>query len=420
MGAADAGDGASEDPRVPGGSPVAKRALVALFGAGFATFAQLYAPQGVLTELAHEFRSDTGAVSWVIGAATLGVAVGVVPWARLSDRIGRVAAMRWSVLVALAIGLLVPFMPSLPALVAVRFFEGLALAGLPALAVTALAEIVTPVALGSAVGSYVAGTTIGGLAGRVISGLVGDAFGWGWGVAAVALCSVAAAALFLVLIPATRIPPGPPIPLGSAFLANLRNPGVRVLIAQAFLLMGGFVAVYNVLGFRLQEAPFGLSTAQVSWLFLAYVAGAIASRRVWSIVARVQRARGRGDRLGRIESPVRVQLGCIAGMLLGLGLMLLPWLPAVVVGLVLFTGAFFGAHTIASGLIGRRAEAGRSLAPSLYNLGYYIGSALLGGICGIAFSRWGWVGAVSLVASAALAAALLALAHERSGRRSPR
>lgn len=406
----------ASDPRVPGDSRVAKRALVALFGAGFATFAQLYAPQGVLTELAHEFRSDTGAVSWVIGAATLGVAVGVVPWARISDRIGRVAAMRWSLLVALGIGLLVPFMPTLPALVAVRFLEGLALAGLPALAVTALAEIVTPAALGAAVGSYVAGTTIGGLAGRVISGLVGDAFGWGWGVAAVALCSVASAALFLALIPATRIPPGPPLPLGRAFLANLRNPGVRVLIAQGFLLMGGFVAVYNVLGFRLQEAPFGLSTAQVSWLFLAYLAGAVASRQVWAVIARAHRGRSRGPLAG-LESPVRVQLGCIALMLLGLGLMLLPWLPAVVLGLVLFTGAFFGAHTIASGLIGRRADTGRSLAPSLYNLGYYIGSALLGGLGGLVFAHWGWGAAVALVAVSALTAAAAAVGHARSARR---
>lgn len=403
----------ASDPRVPGDSRIAKRALVALFGAGFATFAQLYAPQGVLTELAQEFDADPGAVAWVIGAATLGVALGVVPWARLSDRIGRVAAMRWSVLLALAIGLLVPLMPALPALIAVRFCEGLALAGLPALAVTALAEIVTPAALGSAVGSYVAGTTIGGLAGRVVSGLVGDVFGWNWGIAAVALCSVASAALFLALIPATRIPPGPSLPLGRAFLANLRTPGVRVLIAQAFLLMGGFVAVYNVLGFRLQQAPFGLSTAQVSWLFLAYLAGAFASRQIWLVIARVQRSGAAGP-LARFESPVRVQLWCIALVLLGLGLMLLPWLPGVIVGLVLFTGAFFGAHTIASGLVGRRADTGRSLAPSLYNLGYYIGSALLGSLGGLVFANWGWGAAVALVGIAALGAAWLAIAHERS------
>ena len=49
------------------------------------------------------------------------------------------------------------------------------------------------------------------------------------------------------------------------------------LYLQAFLLMGGFVAVYNYLGFRLHGEPFGLPTTLVSLIFLAYLSGTVSS-----------------------------------------------------------------------------------------------------------------------------------------------
>ena len=41
--------------------------------------------------------------------------------------------------------------------------------------------------------------------------------------------------------------------------------------------MGGFVACYNYLTFRLEAAPLGLSTTVTSLLFLAYLAGTVSS-----------------------------------------------------------------------------------------------------------------------------------------------
>ena len=391
------GDAPARDPRAEAGSPEYRRALVALFCAGLAIFAQMYSPQGILPDLAREFGVAAGTSSWAVGATTIGVAAGVLPWARVSDRIGRVPAMRAAMAAALVVGLVAPLIPDFGAFIAIRFIEGLALAGLPALAVTALAETVRPHALGTAVGTYVAGTTIGGLVGRIVAGTVAEEFGWRWGMGAVAILAAASTAVFLIRMPPTAVPLPKGLPMGRAVLANLRRPGVLVLFAQAFLLMGGFVAAYNYLGFRLQEEPFGLTLAQVSWLFLAYLAGAASSRWIW--------------RLTRGISPTAVLLACAGIMLGGLALTLVPVLALVILGLVLFTGAFFGAHTIASGLIDRRAGDGRSAAPPLYNVGYYAGSSLLGWLGGLAFGGGGWLATALFIGGAVALAALLAWAY---------
>lgn len=368
--------------------------MVALFCAGLATFMQLYSPQGLLPDIAVEFGISAGTSSWAVGAATIGVAAGVLPWARLSDRIGRVRAMRWAIIAAVVVGLALPLAPGFEALVAIRVVEGLALAGIPAIAVTALAETVTPRALGAAVGTYIAGNTIGGLAGRIVAAEIAEPADWRWGLAAVSVLAALSTVGFVALVPRTVVPPTPGVPVLRAVLANLRNPGVMKAVAQAFLLMGGFVAAYNYLTFRLQQPPFGLTLAQVSWIFLAYLAGALCSRWVWRLVPKV--------------SPTGSMLIAMAVMLGGLALTLSDSLLQVSVGLVLFTGSFFAAHSVASTLAPRRAEEARSMVPPLYNLGYYAGSSLLGWLGGFAFAAAGWGGTVLMIAGATVLAALLA------------
>lgn len=391
-------------PAIEAGSGPYRRVLLALFGAGVATFAQMYAPQGLLPMLSADFGVSISDSSWAVGAATIGVAVGVLPWARLADRIGRVSAMRLSVFAALVIGVAVPLWPDFGGIVALRFLEGVALAGLPAIAVTYINEEIAPRAAGLAAGTFIAGNTLGGLAGRLLATPIGDALGWRFGLAAVTALSALAVVVFLVAVPPparfVRQDPATRPSLAGAVLANLRDPGLRVLFAQAFLLMGGFVAVYNYLSFRLEAAPYWLTPTSVSFLFLAYLAGAASSRAVWRFVA------------GRTLTGVL--LAAIGVMLVGLGLTLLEPIALILLGLVIFTVGFFAAHSIASGMIGPRAGRGNSQAAALYNLCYYAGSGVLGWVGGQAFSAWGWPGVVGMVAVLATIAALLAWRYARA------
>ena len=174
-----------QDPRHLPGSPGLRRTQLALFGAGLATFLLLYSTQALLPNLSANLHLTPGQASWTVSAASIGLAVAVIPISALSERFGRTRIMTIAVFAAVAIALVLPFTGDLGTLTALRALQGVALAGLPATAVAFLAEEVHPSALPSAMGLYVAGNSIGGMSGRLLSGVVAGAYGWRSGLAAV-------------------------------------------------------------------------------------------------------------------------------------------------------------------------------------------------------------------------------------------
>lgn len=384
------------------GSREYRRILFALLCAGIATFAQLYSPQGILPGLARDLHVDASRASLAVSAATIGLAVSVLPWSLVADRIGRVAAMRVSLIAATTLGLLMPWAPRFDVLMVIRVLEGVALGGIPAIAVVYLGEEIVRHHAAVAAGTYVAGTTIGGLLGRLIAGPVATVAGWRAGTFAVALLAAIAATAFFLCTPAPRGFTPRPVSVRRvlrAVAAHLRNPRLLVLYGQGFLLMGGFVAVYNYLGFRLEAPPYLMPTAAASLLFLAYLSGTVSSRAAGGIAPRTGRR--------------RVMLGSIAVMILGVLLTLDAHLPVIIVGLVVMTIGFFGAHSIASGWTGARAEHDRAQATSLYNLWYYAGSSVFGYLGGLMFVALGWPGLVAMVVALAAIAGAWALRAAR-------
>lgn len=69
-----------ESQRLQAGTPPYRRLLTALFFIGVATFAQLYSPQGLLPLISTEQQVSPDGAALMISAATLGVALGVIPW----------------------------------------------------------------------------------------------------------------------------------------------------------------------------------------------------------------------------------------------------------------------------------------------------------------------------------------------------
>jgi MFS transporter, YNFM family, putative membrane transport protein len=379
----------------PRGSTEYRRLLAALFFGGVATFAQLYSPQSVLPMIARDLGTGAADAALTVSAATVGLACGVIPWAALADRIGRVQAMTISITAATLLGLLVPLAPTTGLLLSGRFIEGLMLGGVPAIAIAYLTEEIDAGNAARAAGSYVAGTTIGGLTGRLVTGPLAEYAGWRVGVLAVAvLCGLSAVAFVRLAPPARGFRPSPGGGLARRLLDNLRSPRQLVLYAQAFLLMGGFVAIYNFLGFRLTAAPFHLPQTVVSLVFLAYLAGTWASAR----------AGAEAGRFGRRS----VLLGSIATMIVGTALTLSAHLAVVLAGLVIATAGFFGAHAIASGWVAHAAGDGKAQASSLYNLFYYAGSSAVGWFGGLAFDAAGWTAVAAVVIGLAVVAAALA------------
>jgi MFS transporter, YNFM family, putative membrane transport protein len=383
------------------GSAAYGRLLAALFCAGIATFAQLYSPQAVLPLIAADLHIGAASAALTISASTIGLAIGVIPWSTVADRIGRVRAITISVTVAAVVGLLVPFAPTYELLLAGRFLEGLLIGGVPAIAIAYLTEEIDPAHAARAAGTFVAGTTIGGLLGRVVSSPVAQVAGWRMGVFTVAAVCCVAAFGFVKLAPQpfgfdpSKVSgANPEGTLVHRLTANLRSPRQLALFAQGFLLMGGFVAMYNFLGFRLMGGPFHLSPFVVSLVFVAYLAGTWASAR----------AGAEASRFGR----KRVLLVSAAIMTTGIVITLSDNLFVVLAGLLIATAGFFGAHSIASGWTGRSAPAGKAQASSLYNLFYYGGSSVFGWFGGVAYDGYGWGAVAWMIVALIVIAAVLA------------
>lgn len=389
------------------GSTGYRRVLAALACSGVATFAQLYSVQGLLPLMAADLNISASQASLTVSVATMALAIAVLPWSFVADRLGRVRTMGLAVMLATILGLLVPGAPTFEVLLILRALEGAALGGIPALAIAYLSEEISPRNAAAAAGAYVAGTSLGGLFGRLLAGPVADIAGWRIGTLAVSLCAAAAAVGFLLLAPKPRgFVPAPAGGFGTMLtrlLPQLRNSSLLALYAQAFLLMGAFVSVYNYLGFRLEAPPYLLPASAVALLFLAYLAGTISSRAVASLAARVGRR--------------TVLMSCSGAMVAGLALTLAAPLLMILLGLVIFTAGFFGAHSIASGWTGALASKGRAQASSLYNLSYYASSSVVGWSAGLVFQQFGWTalaGVLTVLVAVAAAVAVALLPGQRS------
>ncbi|MDS1272611.1 MFS transporter [Lipingzhangella sp. LS1_29] len=375
------------------------RVLTAMTAAGIATFSQLYSVQAILPDLAVRFEASPARVALTVSLATGALAGFVLLWSGVADRFGRARVMGLALIASTTLGLLAPLVDHLWLLLILRTVQGAVLGGMPAVAVAYLADEIYAGHLTRATGAYVAGNTLGGMSGRLVAGLVADLAGWRWALAADSLLAVLAVAVFLVALPRPRgfvASHGADAGLRRRIRTSLADRGLLALYAQALLLMGAFVTVYNFLAFHLLDAPFALSPALVSLVFLAYLAGSLSS----SVTGRIT------ERLGRH----RLLLGATALMVTGMAGLLAPTLPVVLAALVIFTVAFFAAHTVAAGWVGQRARTARAQASACYTLAYYLGSSLFGWLGGLVYAALGWSGTAGYVIALCLLAASATLA----------
>jgi YNFM family putative membrane transporter len=379
------------------GTPGFRRLNGAMVLAGLAAFGILYAAQPVLPEIGDEFGVGPGTASLAVSASTGALAVAVIPSAALAVRWGRVRTMRLGMLLAVLLTLLTAVAPTFTVLVVLRALTGIVLAGVVAVAMGHVGAEVHGSGLGAAMGLYVAGNSLGGVSGRLVTSVVADGTSWRWGVGVLALAALVATILFWWLLPepvGTTDVPDDADP--HALRTLLRRPAVLALVAVPFTLMGGFVAVYNYLSYRLLDAPFSLPLSLVGLVFLAYLAGTGSS----AVAGRL------ADSLGR----PRVLVASIVVAAAGLALTLPDRLGLVIVGLVVFTAGFFAAHATASGWAPVVAAPYGTQGSALYVCGYYAGSSVFGAVLGLAWAGPGWGGVVTGVA-ALLVVGLLAASY---------
>lgn len=374
----------------------------ALFFGGFACFALLYSIQPLLPLLAHDFALTPAQSSLSLSISTATLAISLLLSSTLSDRIGRKPVMVVALVVSALMALLTACAQTYPQLLAARALLGFALGGMPAVAMAYLGEEIAPASLGVSMGLYISGNAFGGMLGRLLSSALSDFLSWRVALGVIGAAGLLAACELWRSLPASRNfrPAQSGLrPMLHGLRLHLGNPALLSLFALSFLLMGAFVSAYNVIGFRLLGAPFALRQSVVGLVSLLYLLGIYSA--VW--------AGRRADRLGR----GRVLWTVIGAMLAGLLLTLAENLALIVAGMAVFTFSLFAAHSVASSWVGQFAPTRRALASALYLFFYYLGSSVVGWLCGLVWATRGWSGVVLLLGAFLGGALLIAVRMRR-------
>jgi YNFM family putative membrane transporter len=400
-----AGLSAAPDDFIRHGTPTFRRANLALFAAGFATFGLLYCVQPLMPEFSRHFG-----VGAAVSALSLSLTTGVLAVAMLfagavSDALGRKRVMSVSLLLSALLVIASAWVPNWRDLLLLRALLGLSLSGLPAVAMTYLSEEVHGESIGLGMGLYIGGSAVGGMSGRLISGIVADHFGWRAGIATMGVIGLLCALAFWRSLPASRHFAPQPLrlrSLGQRFAAVLGDRALPWMFIEGFVLLGAFVTAYNYVGYRLLAPPYQLSQTEVGLIFSVYLVGTFSSPWMGQLAGRL----GRGQ----------VLWSAFALMLIGIALTLTSSLALIVLGIAAITFGFFGGHSIVSSWVGARAGAAKAQASSLYLFAYYLGSSLAGVGGGLCYAARGWAGVVDFVTALLLVGLLIAGWLYRLGR----
>ena len=385
-------------PYIERGTPAFRRTNLALFSAGFSTFALLYCVQPLLPVFSREFGVSAAASSLSLSLTTALLAASVLIAGSLSEAWGRKSVMVVSLFAAAILTVICALVPGWRALLLVRALEGIAFSGLPAVAMAYLSEEMDYKSVGLAMGLYIGGSGLGGMMGRFVTGYLTDIASWRVALGAIGAFGILAALIFWRTLPPSQHFEARALALAElkeSFLDHLRDAGLPWLFIEGFLLMGSFVTTYNYIGYRLLGPPYRLSQTEVGTIFAVYLFGTGSSAWVGNLAGRLGRR--------------KVFWATIAIMLAGLLLTLLSPLGIIIAGIAILTVGYFGAHSIASSWVGLRARHSKAQASALYLFFYYVGSSVVGSTGGLFWSASGWKGVVGFTGSLVILALLISL-----------
>lgn len=381
------------------------RATAALFFLGIAAFAQLYTVQPLLVPIGEEFGVGAADTSWLMSATTAGIALAVLPVGHYSGRWGRRRTMLIGLALATLAGIALLGVTSFAGLIAIRAVQG---AALSTVLVSAMAWVIAaahPLAVTRLGGLYIAGTTVGGMTGRLVAGYAAELGTWRTGVLTATIVAAAAGGAAHLLLP------GGEVYEDAVTARSTPDPYRRIRLAMyaiGGLGMATFVGIFNVMGYRLAGPPFHVGTAITSTLFLTYLAGTATSAIA-----------------GRIAARTGLKVAVLSGLAVataGIALTLVDSLVVMFIGLLALCAGFFLAHALASSNAARYSPR-PSAASSRYSLSYYAGSSIGGVLLGYAWEGGGWLGtvagAVALLAAAGLIVVLTPRAQSATDDEAP-
>lgn len=366
-------------------------ARVALFLCGCAAFLNLYATQSILATFAAQFHISAKDAGWSITVTTLAVAITAPFVSRLTGRFQQRTVITVAALLLAVPALMTAYADSFAEVLVWRFVEGMLIPVVFATSVAYIGDRWSGGTVTEVTSLYVAGTVLGGFAGRFVTGVVTQYVGWREAFELLAVLSLMVGGFIQFLLPANR----PPSEQVKAFSSGVLHKPLLAAYAVGFCVLFSQVAAFTYAGLYLGLPPFNLGPAALGTLYMVFLLALV----VIPIAGRLSKARPHAELLA-----VAAVLGVS-----GSALTLAPSLWCIVVGLALSSTGVFLAQAAANAFISATAGNNKSGAVGVYLTCYYLGGSCGAIVPALTWERWGWAGCVALIIGFQLLTLLIAL-----------
>ncbi|WP_194852298.1 MFS transporter [Nonlabens antarcticus] len=346
--------------------------------------ANVYYSQPLLHQMSVSFNVSESAISNVALSTQLGYAAGLLFIIPLGDKMSNKKILQFDFALLIASLIAAAVSNTLLLLIVSSFFIGVS-AVLPQLFVPMAAQLSEDKNRGRAIGIVMSGLLIGILGSRVISGLVGEQFGWRsmyYGAAALMILL-----FFLLQYKLPKLLPQYDGSYGS-LLKSIgyyfkTEPSVRLAALRGGLLFAGLSAFWTTLVF-LMEDNFGYGSDVAGAFGLFGIAGALAAVVVGKL----------SDRVSKHKIMLYSALGLIISWVIifysGHSII------GLIVGVILIDLAAQAIHITNQNIIFSKNPEARNRVNTIYMVGFFVGGATGTTTAALAWQHYGWTGVSTL------------------------
>ena len=382
--------------------------------ASIVVYINLYLMQGMLVTLSEHFGVSGSEASLVLSVSSFSLALSLLGFAIISDRIGRHQPMIVSLWLIVLSNLALVFITEFEVLLLVRLFQGLLLAAVPACAMAYFRDVLPTDKLLKAAAFYIAANSIGGIGGRIVGGLMSQYLDWSASMVVMSLVTLALVSSVHILLPKiesssvysaltthaiegkgwhergfcyfkNKLRLAYDILMASykdieGFRYHLSDPPMRMVYLSGGLAFMMMVNQFSFIQLHLIQA-FDWSRFEATLVFFCYLSGTLASYHSarWMI------------KFGHAMLFRKSLFLMLSGSILTLNDT--PFF--IFMGFIFTASGFFLLHACCNSWVAMRAKQHRAKASALYLCSYYLGASLGGPYLMMFWKMEGWAGVVT-------------------------
>lgn len=333
----------------------------------------VYAPQPLAPVLSQYFKVSLHEISWVMSITLIPLAFAPILYGYLLEKFSLKKILIFSLFFCALFQMIANSSDDFYFFLAFRFLQALCIPAILTALLTLLTRIETQ-NIQKNVALYVAATTFGGFVGRVFGSYLSDMISWHFALNFFAFLMLVCALVFCFFKDLSSSLNANTSP--KDFLIYLRKSEFLALLCCVFVVFFSLQSIVSFLPFHLKESYENITQAQIGFVYLGFLTGAISSLLIDKTIKVLK---------SRINTAIFGFLVFIVGCL---SMMINDFLWSFVSMFVLCSGMFI-CHCIFSAILSLKISQ-KGLASGLYLTFYYSGGAVGSVFPSFYYESLGW------------------------------